>query len=205
MLTQLLPVLLFLLGPSNAIQAKTPDKAPKASIDTELAALAKDLDKADKKDVSELLYAFARKHLPTKDKVAVFVSADKKICVAIGATGTEKSPNGADVEFTPTGTQYNIAVGGKGFDSKTGDGPNGGSVTLKAKSQGKCILLGGAGGNGADAKAPDKGKKGGTGGNVWYGDNLKPEDSALGGKGGLGGSPGGGGGGGGGTGPKPAK
>jgi hypothetical protein len=205
MLTQLLPVLLLLLGPSNAIQAKPPEKTPKASIDTELAALAKDLDKADKKEVSELLYAFARKHLPAEDKIALLLSADKKVCVAIGATGTEKSPNGADVEFTPTGTQYNIAVGGKGFDSKTGDGPNGGTVTLKAKSQGRCILLGGEGGKGADAKAPDTGKKGGTGGCVWFGENLKAEDSAIGGKGGLGGSPGGGGGDGGACGPKPAK
>jgi hypothetical protein len=205
MLIQLLSAVLLVLGLSNAIQAKTPDKTPKSSVDADLVALAKDLDKADKKDVAALLYAFASKHAPAKDKIAVLLSADKKVCVAIGATGTEKSPNGADVEFTPTGTQYNIAVGGKGFDSKTGDGANGGSVTLKAKSQGKCILLGGEGGKGADAKAPDKGKKGGTGGSVWHGDNLKAEDSAIGGKGGLGGSPGGGGGGGGGAGPKPAK
>jgi len=200
----IVPVLLLCLGTVLTVEDKPKAKDPK-TIDAELAALAKDLDAAEKDQIAEKVRAFAREHAPAKGKAAVLLSKDKKVHVVIGAPATEKDPSSADVEFKPEGTQYSIAVGGKGFDAKSGQGGTGGTVTLEAKSKSKCILIGGEGGHGADVKEPERGGKGGRGGNVWYGDYLKEGDLAVGGSGGQAGSPGGAGGDGGDCGPKPGK
>jgi hypothetical protein len=208
MVLRFLPSVLLL---SLFLSSQEKTKEPKADTAADLAALMKDLEKAEKEKVPEIVQAFAQKHRPSKDKVSVLTSADKKIHVAIGANGSEKSPDGADVEFTPLGSAYNLAVGGQGFDSPSGDGGNGGSVVLKAKTKGITVLIGGRGGKGADGKAKESGKNGGNGGNVWFGKHLRDGDRAIGGSagvagnGGEGGGAGGSGGRAGSAGPEPPK
>jgi hypothetical protein len=101
-----------------------------------------------------------------------------------GAPGGAPPPHAADVDFKAEGTQYNVAVGGKGGDAKADAGGNGASIKLNGKSAGKTYLFGGDGGSGA--------KKGGKGGSVWTGKDWAGADNVA--TAGKGGSPGGDGG-----------
>src|SRR5215831_16304133 len=146
MFTRLLPLFVLALGFLQGGHDKSKDKAketPKPSPDADLVALAKDLDAGGKDKVADIVHAFAQKHA-AKDKAVTMTSADKKVHVVLGAPGSEKSPNAADVEFKAEGTQYNIAVGGKGGDAaKADNGGNGGSIKLTGKPAGKTYLFGG--------------------------------------------------------------
>jgi hypothetical protein len=181
MFTRLLPLFVLALGLIQGGHDKSKDKAKepaKTSPDADLVALAKDLDAGGKDKVADIVHAFAQKHA-AKDKAVTMTSADKKVHVVLGAPGSDKSPNAADVEFKAEGTQYNIAVGGKGGDAaKADNGGNGGSIKLNGKAAGKTYLFGGEGGAGA--------KKGGRGGSVWTGkDWAAAENVAQAGKGGA--------------------
>lgn len=185
MFTRLLPLFVLALGLIQGGHDKTKEKAKepaaKPSPDADLVALAKDLDAGGKDKVADIVHAFAMKHA-AKDKAVTMTSADKKVHVVLGAPGSEKSPNAADVEFKAEGTQYNIAVGGKGGDAaKADNGGNGGSIKLNGKAAGKTYLFGGDGGAGA--------KKGGKGGSVWTGKDWAAGDNVA--TAGKGGSPGG--------------
>jgi hypothetical protein len=185
MFTRLLPLFVLALGLIQGGHDKTKDKAKepaaKPSPDADLVALAKDLDAGGKDKVAEIVHAFAQKHA-AKDKAVTMTSADKKVHVVLGAPGSEKSPNAPDVDFKAEGTQYNIAVGGKGGDAaKADNGGTGGSIKLSGKAAGKTYLFGGDGGAGA--------KKGGKGGSVWTGKDWAAGDNVA--TGGKGGSPGG--------------
>jgi hypothetical protein len=163
MFLRLIPAFVLVLGLVQAGHDKgkeKPKETPKPSPDADLVAFAKDLDGAGKDKIADIVHAFAQKH-GSKDKAVTMTSADKKVHVVIGAPGSEKSPNAADVDFKAEGTQYNVAVGGKGGDAKADAGGNGASIKLNGKSAGKTYLFGGDGGSGA--------KKGGKGGSVWTG------------------------------------
>jgi hypothetical protein len=182
MFTRLLPLFVLALGLVQGGHDKTkekPKEPPKPSPDADLVAFAKDLDGAAKDKIADVVHAFAQKHM-SRDKAVTMTSADKKVHVVIGAPGSEKSANAADVEFKAEGTQYNVAVGGKGADAKTDNGGNGASIKLNGKAAGKTILIAGDGGSGA--------KKGGKGGSVWTGKDFGADNVATAGKGG---SPGG--------------
>jgi len=183
MFTRLLPLFVLALGFLQGGHDKTKEKAkepPKPSPDADLVALAKDLDAGGKDKVADIVHSFAMKHA-AKDKAVTMTSADKKVHVVLGAPGSDKSPNAPDVEFKAEGTQYNIAVGGKGGDAKADAGGNGGSIKLSGKPVGKTYLFGGEGGGGA--------KKGGKGGSVWTGKDWAAGDNVT--QAGKGGSPGG--------------
>jgi len=169
----------------------------------------KALDAAEKDAVGALLSEFAKKHRPAKGNSTVLVSKDKTISVAVGANGTEKSPNAPELELDPVGTKYDIAIGGNGSDAKTGTGGRGGDVALKSRTKAKVFLLGGNGGKGAKGKSNEIGKPGGDGGSAWFDEPLEdglamPGHGGDGGQGGLG-AAGGPGGKGGATGARPAK
>ena len=183
MFLRLIPAFFLVLGLVQAGHEKgkeKPKEAPKPSPDADLVAFAKDLDAGGKDKIADIVHAFAQKH-GAKDKAVTMTSADKKVHVVIGAPGSEKSPNAADVEFKAEGTQYNVAVGGKGGDAKADAGGNGASIKLNGKAGGKTYLFAGDGGSGA--------KKGGKGGSVWTGKDWAAGDNVA--TAGKGGSPGG--------------
>ena len=183
MFTRLLPLFVLALGLVQGGHDKAkekPKEAPKPSPDADLVAFAKDLDAGGKDKIADIVHAFAMKHA-AKDKAVTMTSADKKVHVVLGASGNDKSPNAPDVEFKAEGTQYNVAVGGKGGDAKADAGGNGGSIKFNGKAAGKTYLFGGDGGSGA--------KTGGKGGSVWTGKDWAAGDNVA--MAGKGGSPGG--------------
>ena len=94
-----LPAFFLVLGLVQAGHEKgkeKPKEAPKPSPDADLVAFAKDLDAGGKDKIADIVHAFAQKH-GAKDKAVTMTSADKKVHVVIGAPGSEKSPNAADV------------------------------------------------------------------------------------------------------------
>ena len=183
MFTRLLPLFVLALGFVQGGHDKAkekPKEAPKPSPDADLVALAKDLDAGGKDKIADIVHAFAMKH-GAKDKAVTMTSTDKKVHVVLGAPGSDKSPNAADVEFKAEGSQYNIAVGGKGGDAKADNGGNGASIKLNGKAAGKTYLFAGDGGSGT--------KKGGKGGSVWTGKDWTAGDNVA--QAGKGGTPGG--------------
>lgn len=188
------------------------DSKGKVDVQAELAALPEQIAKAgkDTAKIAAIVTAFAERHRPDKMPVAVLLSTDKKVCVAIGSNGSDKEPAAPTVEFKPVGTVLNVAVGGRGFDAKTVDGGSGGTVVQKAAGKGTTILVGGVGGKGGDGvdgkqEGSGVGRKGGDGGNVWFGGFSGEGVVGVGGEGGRGGNPGGTGGAGGSAGPGPGK
>ncbi len=180
MLTRLLPLFVLALGLLQGGHDKSKDKAKepaaKPSPDADLVALAKDLDAGGKDKVADIVHAFAQKHA-AKDKAVTMTSADKKVHVVLGAPGSDKSPNAADIEFKAEGTQYNVVVGGKGGDAKADNGGNGASIKINGKPAGKTYAFAGDGGSGT--------KKGGKGGSVWTGKDWGADNVATAGKGGA--------------------